>query len=132
MASMEPKLCDFGSSRELNSSFARSIVGTPLATAPEVLEGLPYNEKADIWSYGCLVLAVSHRALHGYCPESLKSIGILDMPLKLRSGELELLMPNDDGVAALARECCAMDTAARPNIASVLATTLKLLQETRQ
>lgn len=37
-----------------------SIVGTPLYMAPEVyLDEAPYENSADIWSFGCIVYEVA-------------------------------------------------------------------------
>ncbi|KAL1773065.1 serine serine/threonine-protein kinase Nek5 isoform X1 [Sigmodon hispidus] len=51
------KLGDFGSARLLSSpmAFACTYVGTPYYVPPEVWENLPYNNKSDIWSLGCIL-----------------------------------------------------------------------------
>lgn len=51
------KLGDFGSARLLSSpmAFARTYVGTPYYVPPEIWENLPYNNKSDIWSLGCIL-----------------------------------------------------------------------------
>ena len=65
------KLGDFGMSRLLQAnSFAQTFVGvkypflffliktsekTPYYMSPEIVGGLPYNEKSDVWSLGCLI-----------------------------------------------------------------------------
>jgi serine/threonine protein kinase len=55
------KLADFGVSRELNQSgMARSMVGTPLFMAPEVLEGEAYSAVADVWSLGIVALHIAN------------------------------------------------------------------------
>jgi serine/threonine protein kinase len=55
------KLADFGVSRELNQSgMARSMVGTPLFMAPEVLEGESYSMGADVWSLGIVALHIAN------------------------------------------------------------------------
>ncbi|XP_063808006.1 serine/threonine-protein kinase Nek3 isoform X2 [Pseudophryne corroboree] len=51
------KLGDFGSARILTSplAYACSYVGTPYYVPPEIWENLPYNNKCDIWSLGCVL-----------------------------------------------------------------------------
>jgi serine/threonine protein kinase len=45
------KLSDFGTARRLdNDTKATSVVGTLNFMAPEVMDELPYDEKADIYS----------------------------------------------------------------------------------
>ncbi|RLW08246.1 hypothetical protein DV515_00003209 [Chloebia gouldiae] len=51
------KLGDFGSARLLAHpmSYACTYVGTPYYVPPEIWESLPYNNKSDIWSLGCIL-----------------------------------------------------------------------------
>ncbi|NXS21237.1 NEK3 kinase, partial [Mystacornis crossleyi] len=51
------KLGDFGSARLLTHpmSYACTYVGTPYYVPPEIWESLPYNNKSDIWSLGCIL-----------------------------------------------------------------------------
>jgi serine/threonine protein kinase len=45
-----------------------SPVGTPLHVAPEIANKMPFNEKADIYSFGMLIWEVIHRKrLHRIC-----------------------------------------------------------------
>lgn len=48
-------LADFGSAAAAASvsPAASSLAGSPLWTAPEVLQGQPYTPAADVWSLGC-------------------------------------------------------------------------------
>lgn len=49
------KIADLGFSRELSlDDMSETVCGTPLIMAPEVLNGVRYNHKADIWSLGIL------------------------------------------------------------------------------
>eukprot|EP01062_Namystynia_karyoxenos_P004063 TRINITY_DN1143_c0_g1_i2.p1 TRINITY_DN1143_c0_g1~~TRINITY_DN1143_c0_g1_i2.p1 ORF type:complete len:1736 (+),score=493.70 TRINITY_DN1143_c0_g1_i2:112-5208(+) len=55
------KLTDFGTAREVpqhggEDQLARSLKGTPIFMAPEVINEIPYNWAADIWSVACLVM----------------------------------------------------------------------------
>ena len=51
------KIGDFGISKRHNStmSMANTLVGTTIYIAPEIYGGVPYNEKADVWSLGCIL-----------------------------------------------------------------------------
>eukprot|EP00767_Chilomastix_cuspidata_P001635 gnl/Chilomastix_cuspidata/1760.p2 GENE.gnl/Chilomastix_cuspidata/1760~~gnl/Chilomastix_cuspidata/1760.p2 ORF type:complete len:505 (-),score=273.27 gnl/Chilomastix_cuspidata/1760:1336-2850(-) len=57
----EVKIGDLGISRRLpEAHFAQTIVGTPEFMAPECFEGI-YDEKADIWAFGQLVIEMCTR-----------------------------------------------------------------------
>ncbi|KAM4796081.1 serine/threonine-protein kinase Nek3 [Rhinophrynus dorsalis] len=51
------KLGDFGSARILTSpvAYACTYIGTPYYVPPEIWENMPYNNKSDIWSLGCVL-----------------------------------------------------------------------------
>lgn len=51
------KFGDFGISKTLDSTndVALTQIGTPLYLSPEVCDNLPYTNKSDIWSLGCVV-----------------------------------------------------------------------------
>eukprot|EP00899_Mesostigma_viride_P028194 jgi/Mesvir1/855/Mv17428-RA.1 len=51
------KLCDFGFARAMscNTMVLTSIKGTPLYMAPELVQELPYNHTADLWSLGVIL-----------------------------------------------------------------------------
>lgn len=50
------KVADLGFAKILSdSSFTKTVLGSPLNMAPEILDGKDYNNKIDIWSIGiCL------------------------------------------------------------------------------
>ncbi|GMF14791.1 unnamed protein product [Phytophthora lilii] len=52
---LEPKLIDFGVSRNATDLTMTAGVGTPYWTAPEILEGKRYTEQADIYSFGVVL-----------------------------------------------------------------------------
>ena len=51
------KVCDFGISRVFNNKAANrmSTKGNDLIHSPEILEGKPYNESADVFSFGLVL-----------------------------------------------------------------------------
>eukprot|EP00397_Hematodinium_sp_SG-2012_P012515 GEMP01012687.1.p1 GENE.GEMP01012687.1~~GEMP01012687.1.p1 ORF type:complete len:763 (+),score=151.37 GEMP01012687.1:51-2339(+) len=53
------KLSDFGCSKRATDSMARTMTGSILWMAPEVMNGVGYGRKADLWSLGCLLIEMS-------------------------------------------------------------------------
>lgn len=51
------KLCDFGFARAMSdeTNLLHSIKGTPLYMAPELIQGKPYDQFADLWSLGIVL-----------------------------------------------------------------------------
>ncbi|XP_070565235.1 serine/threonine-protein kinase Nek10-like [Ptychodera flava] len=50
-------ITDFGLARQKRQdcSAMTSVVGTILYSCPEIIQSLPYGEKADVWSIGCIL-----------------------------------------------------------------------------
>lgn len=50
------KIGDFGVSKEIsNGKLAKTVIGSPLFFAPEILLNIPYSYPADIWAAGCIL-----------------------------------------------------------------------------
>ena len=62
----EIKIADFGFSKKLKnkSQINKTICGTPLYMAPQVVQKTTYNYKADIWSLGVILFEL----LNGLTP----------------------------------------------------------------
>ena len=69
------KLGDFGFCKgfEAGEYMAKTMLGSPIYMAPEVLKGEKYTIKADIWSLG----VVLYEMLFGVCPYRSNSIAML-------------------------------------------------------
>lgn len=55
------KIADFGLARKITGSDITklekySLKGTPMYAAPEVLQGMEYSGKCDVWSCGIIIL----------------------------------------------------------------------------
>ena len=51
------KIGDFGLAKQLNqkNQYAKTQAGTILYMAPEIINGVKYNNKVDIWALGCII-----------------------------------------------------------------------------
>jgi serine/threonine protein kinase len=93
------RITDFGSSKQVEETMthASNMSGTPLWTAPEILEGSPFRKPADIYSFGVILWElitnqIPWEGLTGdikqlqeclsYCPEVRLSFGDIDQRLK--------------------------------------------------
>ncbi|KAG0663855.1 G2-specific serine/threonine protein kinase [Rhodotorula mucilaginosa] len=61
------KLGDFGLSKAMQqAAMTQTYVGTPYYMSPELINGMPYDVKSDIWALGCLIyeLCAGHPPFH--------------------------------------------------------------------
>ncbi len=68
----EIKIADFGFCKSLlnENDMTKTMVGSPVYMAPEILKGQQYTIKADIWSMGVCLFEM----LFGYCPFEARNI----------------------------------------------------------
>jgi len=87
-------LADFGFCKPLESEdeISKTMLGSPIYMAPEILRGQSYSIKADIWSLGVVLF----RMLYGYCPFESNNIGKLIMIME----EQELKVPEQPVVSS--------------------------------
>lgn len=78
---------DFGLAREVegfNSSLLKTIAGTPLYMAPQILRKQRYTTKCDIWSVGVIFYELLTGRLPWFAPsEKELYVNITTQPLRL-------------------------------------------------
>lgn len=122
---LQAKLSDFGLSRE--RSFEETMtngIGTMLWTAPEILRGEAYTEKADIFSYG-IVLAELDTCLPPYSlNDEVRQLQLTSMQLMhlVTKGEITPRYRPDcpPALQELARRCVAVVPTDRPSAAELV------------
>jgi len=50
------KLSDFGCSKRDSETLSHTVKGSILWMAPEVIKSIGYGRKADVWSFGCVII----------------------------------------------------------------------------
>ncbi|KAL0221066.1 hypothetical protein RCL1_000920 [Eukaryota sp. TZLM3-RCL] len=118
------KYCDFGISKQLHNTFARSVFGTPPYMSPEIaspfshglLQTLPYTNAVDVWSLGVVLYHLVEKrlpfqsvndVLNGQIPRSNSEFGDVIAQMLVRDASrritVEQLMnlPRIKQVAAL-------------------------------
>lgn len=97
---------------ELSETFA----GTPLAMAPELINGNQYGFKADIWSLGCLL----YQLLTGAHP--FKGRNFTELKSKLKTGDYKIPrnIPVSFDCTHFLNECLRYDQQRRPDYHNLL------------
>lgn len=121
------KLGDFGLARTINEELAKTYAGTPPYMSPELIDGHPYDEKSDIWAFGCVLyeLANLNPPFMGSGPilkERITKDSIKRIPEMYSDSLMNLILM-----------CLVRDPANRPTILEILEyrtlkTTIKMLE----
>ncbi|KAI8369233.1 kinase-like domain-containing protein [Radiomyces spectabilis] len=115
----EVKLADFSHCAQLTSRNPKrnSVVGTPYWMAPEVIKGLDYDSKADIWSLGVLLLEMVQGD-----PPYVEYPPLRALFLIASNGLPPLREPDrwSDDLKNFLQQCTAENPAERPDAATLL------------
>ncbi|KDO35386.1 TKL protein kinase [Saprolegnia parasitica CBS 223.65] len=127
-AHYEAKLTDFGTSRFRADDLTMTAeIGTAAWIAPEVLKGVRYTEKADIYSFGVMMSELDTTEIP-YAnlflePGSTLTLARTRIAMLVVNGELRpgfrAQCPHQ--IARVARRCLAFDPAQRPTATELLA-----------
>lgn len=81
------KIGDFGISKQLdlNNKYATTSIGTYNYMAPEVVQGKNYNNKVDIWAFGCIIYEL---LTLNVCFQSKSLYGFVDMIINKSHGTI--------------------------------------------
>ncbi|XP_066935146.1 serine/threonine-protein kinase Nek10-like [Clytia hemisphaerica] len=118
-------ITDFGLARQKNSDASKltSMVGTIVYSCPEVVRGIEYGEKADIWAIGCILYQMA-------CLEPpFFSSNMLSLATKIVEGEYEELPDGlyDPLVSTVIQRCLTVKAEERPDIIEVASLITDLL-----
>jgi mitogen-activated protein kinase kinase kinase 7 len=121
---LQPKLIDFGVSRDKIDRTMTGGIGTPYWTAPEVLEGRRYSEKADIYSFGVVMSELDT----GKAPyaDAVTDHGGMPKPFYIlrdvMAGRLQPSFSQDcpQSIKRIGRACLALVPSRRPTARQVL------------
>ena len=111
------KLGDFGISRQIDTTYAFTKVGTPSFEAPEMLRGEKYDRTVDIYGLGMVLYIYLNRGRKPFCPLPPAVPSSLDINLaenRRRSGET-LPDPADatPALSAIIKKACSFKPADR-------------------
>jgi serine/threonine protein kinase len=121
------RLMDFGLACEATHggepAAAGSVLGTPQYMAPEQCEGRPVDDRADLFSLGCVL----YEMLTGRRP--FRGIDLATVLDEVRTAEPPEVRGVPPALAALIRSLLAKDPAARPSGARAVADALRRIEE---
>ncbi|KAM6458855.1 serine/threonine-protein kinase Nek3 isoform 3-T4 [Liasis olivaceus] len=117
------KLGDFGSAVLLNSpmAYACSYVGTPYYVPPEIWENMPYNNKSDIWSLGCVLyeLCTLKHPMFKKNPKYRPSASTILARKCLAKLTGKCSLPEEDGTYAGSKNSCSETEAISKNFSEM-------------
>ncbi|RLN06667.1 hypothetical protein BBJ28_00018871 [Nothophytophthora sp. Chile5] len=136
------KLSDFGVSRKTTvNETMTSGVGTLLWTAPEIIEGKKYSEKADIYSLGVVLseLDTCEPPFADVTTDKGERLPGMQLAQLVRLGKIRVTLRSDcpPSLRKLAMDCTQLDPDLRPSsmqvaftLKSIIAPTLRLTSST--
>jgi len=113
----DARLGDLGVARVLRDGahFANTLVGTPYYLSPELCEQRPYNDKSDVWAYGCVLYEMCTQK-HPF--EAKNQVGLLAKIVRGRYAAVPSTYSPE--LRALIDECLTHSSDRRPSISEVL------------
>eukprot|EP00316_Scyphosphaera_apsteinii_P023137 CAMPEP_0119348802 /NCGR_PEP_ID=MMETSP1333-20130426/109230_1 /TAXON_ID=418940 /ORGANISM="Scyphosphaera apsteinii, Strain RCC1455" /LENGTH=601 /DNA_ID=CAMNT_0007361393 /DNA_START=425 /DNA_END=2230 /DNA_ORIENTATION=+ len=110
---MQPKIGDFGLSRERDDTFMSLKVGTPLFCAPELFVINNYDKSIDIWSFGCVLSCIHYNSSTPYSGKNVEM-------WQLMQSSVRPTLPQSSLLSKLVCLCCEVEPALRPSAAELV------------
>lgn len=110
------KLGDFGISKLIEDSVAKTFIGTPYYISPEIVQNLPYSYKSDIWALG-VVLYEMCTLKYPFTGDSIAGLAIKIVKGKFQPISAQMYSQN---MKNLIQALLTVDCAKRPSIEQVL------------
>jgi len=114
-SSLTPKIADFGLSRFGNVNPERNAVGPVRWMSPESLSSQSFNEKSDVWSYGCLCYELVARQ------EPFPGVPQNQVVSRVSQGELKPIPPANAPavISLLIIDCTKFNPTERPSFRDI-------------
>ncbi|KAJ3221211.1 Serine/threonine-protein kinase Nek8 [Clydaea vesicula] len=111
------KIGDFGISKVMTNSVAKSLVGTPSYLSPELCEGKPYDDKSDIWALGCILYEMT------MLRKIFEGTNLPSLVLKIMKGVYDPIPAHySQDLRELIGWMCRLDPEKRPQMRDLVAT----------
>lgn len=111
------KITDFGLAKLRNNECSKmtSVVGTMYYACPEIIQHVKYNEKADIWSLGCVLYHMAALVPPFY------TSNLLSLASKICEGDFDHSPLNhySDRIKHIVVNCLTVDPTHRPDICGI-------------
>ncbi|CAI4230780.1 unnamed protein product [Auanema sp. JU1783] len=106
-------ITDFGLAKKKGTDYLKSAAGTIVYSCPEIVQNLPYSEKADIWSLGCCVYEMAALKPAFY------SQNMLQLATHIVEGKYDPLSGYSNDLCNLIAKCLETNPKRRPDISEI-------------
>ncbi|CAI2348197.1 unnamed protein product [Caenorhabditis sp. 36 PRJEB53466] len=107
-------ITDFGLAKQKGPEYMKSAAGTIIYSCPEIVQNLPYGEKADIWSFGCCVYEMCQ------LKPAFHSTNMLTLALQIVEAKYDPLEESwSENLRTLVTSCLAPEPSERPDILAI-------------
>ncbi|CAI5445303.1 unnamed protein product [Caenorhabditis angaria] len=105
-------ITDFGLAKQKGPEYLKSAAGTIIYSCPEIVQNLPYGEKADIWSFGCCIYEMCQLT------PAFHSNNMLTLAMQIVEAKYDPIDENvwSEDIRNLIKSCLTPEPSERPDI----------------